>query len=204
MLALAVTMALASACAKSSPTGPVTSDSTVVITVPPANTQPVSTATVSEKTATACPYIPENVASNDSGMRLDRITEIIQAGRLVGCRFYALQHATLQCDEACLQGERLPPGDVPAIEIRLTEYASTVDAHNAFVKTGEAGTNDEQDEIVTGNTGLCYLTTLWKDDDGQDWACAFSKGSTAVVIRTVVNGSSLNVQAVAHAVYSRV
>lgn len=139
------------------------------------------------------------MSTADSGLRLDRITQLSQAGHLVGCRFYALQHPTTQCDAACLQAERLPPGNVAGIEIRTTTYSSPLDAHNAFVRTAEAGTADQQVTIEPGNTGVCYRTTLWTQDGGQDWACAFSRASTAIVVRTVVTNPTYDVVQIATA-----
>lgn len=164
---------------------------------------PLSTAAVVERTAAGCPYIAIDVASEDVGYRLDRITVLIRSGRVVGCRFYALQHTTAQCDQACLDHERLPPADVPGIEIRATRYKTATDAHNAFVLAAEAGRDVQRATIESSNTGLCYRTTVWAHDNGTDWACAFSKGSTAIVIRTVVTAPAQDVVELAKVVSRR-
>jgi hypothetical protein len=204
-LAIAL-IATVAACVRSTSSPTPTRTSTETITSPgtstpqPTNSGPLSTATVSEKTVAACPYISEDEASSDTGFRLDRITELIQAGEVVGCRFYALQNPTAQCDEACVRAENLPPGNVPGVEIRATKYSSSLNAHNAFVTTAKTGTDYQQVEIGTGNIGVCYRTTVWTQDGGRDWACAFSKGATEIVIRTSVTDPPLNVVQIANAI----
>jgi hypothetical protein len=78
-----------------------------------------------------------------------------------------------------------------------------LNAHNAFVKTAQAGTDYEQVLIGKGNTGVCYRTTVWVQDDDKDWACAFSEGATSIVIRTAVTDPPLNVAQIANAVAGR-
>jgi hypothetical protein len=203
----AVLLVSLSACTKSSP-APITSSSpsaTPTSTLPAIqSTGPVSTGTITEKTVSSCPYLSFGAAFSDGGMRLDRITELTQAGATVGCRFYPLEHPNSQCPATCLAGEHLPPGTVPAIEIVISRFANTTNAHNAFIRIAEKGTHYEQDVIAPGNTGLCYETTLWSKDNGTDWACTFSKGVKVVVIRTVVVGSSFNVVELAKALYPKV
>jgi hypothetical protein len=208
LAALAVVLSLA-ACTKSTPgqhvtisTGANSSQSSSIPTIQ--QTGPISGGPVTEKTASTCPFLGFDTAKNDSGMRLDRIATLSQGGKVVGCRIYALQHPNSQCDATCLGNEHLPPASVPAIEILLSKYANTTNAHNAFIRIAEAGTNFQQTQIATGNTGLCYQTTLWSKDAGKDSACTFSKGTTVVVIRTVVVGSPLNVVEIAKAVYPKV
>lgn len=197
-----------SACTKSSPANVDSSSSasTASTNATPSiqATGPVSTGTITEKPVGSCPYISLGNAYSDGGMRLERITELIQAGATVGCRFYPLQHPNSECGASCLAGEHLPPGNVPAIEIAISSYANATNAHNAFVRIAEQGTNYQQDVFAPGNTGLCYETTFWSHDHGTDWACTFSKGIKVVVIRTVVTGSALNVVALAKAIYPKV
>jgi hypothetical protein len=163
----------------------------------------LSTATVRERATSTCPYISAQRAADIVGYRLDKVTTLVQATRVVGCRFYALQHPTSQCDQACVDHERLPPADVPGVEIVATRYRSPLDAHNAFVRTTEAGSDFQSVQIEPGNAGVCYRTTVWVEDNGTDWACAFSKGATAVVVRTVVTDPAFTVAELARAVAPR-
>lgn len=133
-------------------------------------------------------------------MRLDRITVQSSLGKVVGCRLYALEHPTSECDTSCLAGENLPPGSQPAIEIESTNYSSSPAARAAFIRIAKAGTALQQDKIASGNTGLCFQTDFWTKDAGKDWACTFSEGSTVVVIRTVVTSPALDVVELAQAV----
>ncbi|MCW2497901.1 hypothetical protein [Jatrophihabitans sp.] len=205
LLALALAAALA-ACTPSNPTITTSSTSTSIVktTIPPTgNTGPVSTAKVTEKTASSCPYISLDAAHNDAGYRLERITRLSQDGKLVGCRFYPLEHPNAQCDAVCLAGEKLPPGNVPGVDILSTKYTNANNASNAFIKLAEAGTDYQREEIAPGNTGLCFRTTVWTKDNGRDWACTFSKGATMVVIRTFVTDPALNVVEIAKAIYPK-
>jgi hypothetical protein len=135
-------------------------------------------------------------------MRLARITVLRSSGTVVGCRFYAVQHATASCDETCLQGEHLPGPNQPAVDIKITRYANALAAHNGFVLAERGGTNPQQETITVDNDGICYETDFDKQDHGQDWACGFSLGSRAVLIRTVVVKSSVSVRDAAHEVAS--
>lgn len=72
------------------PTGVTRSNST--------DSGPLGNAEVIEKSADSCPYISRDVARDDVGYRLDRITVLVQAGITVGCRFYTLQHPNSECD----------------------------------------------------------------------------------------------------------
>jgi hypothetical protein len=205
LVALAVLAALVgmvSACTRSTPGAGPTQTVTSTITHSPSSgpTGPVSTALITAVTVSSCPYLGQQSAANNSGMRLDKITELRQDGKTVGCRFYALEHPGDGCDEVCLKNERLPPADQPAVEIIATKYRTAGDAYNAFVRLGSAGTLVEQDQVESGNTGLCFETNFWPHDKGTDWACAFSKGTTMVLIKTVVIGSSLDVVEIARAV----
>jgi hypothetical protein len=192
-LALIVTLA---ACTKSTPTEVTTSTETQTTTTTPAigQTGSISVGKVTEKTVKTCPYLTADVAAGDAGMRLKRIVTLIQNKKVVGCRFYP----------DVFTSENLPPTSQLAIEILTSKYASDVNAHNAIVRIASAGTNPQQDEVATGNTGVCYQTTVWSKDNGKDWACTFSKGSTVVVIRTVVTSPALNVVGIAKAVYPKI
>jgi len=196
LAALAFVVSLA-ACTKSSPKQDTSSTSSSAPSTPTRSidqTGPVSVGNITEKTTSSCPYLSFDTAKNDAGMRLQRIATLHQNGKVVGCRFFP----------AVFTSEKLPPTSQVVIEIVVSEYANHTAANNAFIRIAEAGKNFQQEEVATGNTGLCYETTLWAKDQGTDWACTFSKGTKVVVIRTVVNGSSFNVVQLAKAVYPKV
>jgi hypothetical protein len=197
VLALVCALSMA-ACTKSTPTSHTSVvTNTQTITQSPSSigpTGPVSTGTISEKKVSTCPYVSLDEAKADAGMRLDKIVTLLQDGKVVGCRFYP----------AVFKTENLPPTTQLAVEILIQQYASPDAAHNAFITIAEAGTNYQQEDVASGNTGLCYQTTVWAHDAGKDWACTFSKGSTVVVIRTVVTSPALNVVEIAKAVYPKV
>ena len=204
LLAVALTASVA-ACTKSTPVSAPTSTvvHTQTTTVSPGPSGPISTGPVTEKQVAACPFLGIDNAKSFAGIRLDRITELSQDNAVVGCRFYPLEHPNSDCDATCLANEKLPPGNVAGIELLASKYASPDAAHNGYIRIAEAGTNVQQDTIAPGNIALCYQTTVWSKDDGHDWACAFAKGSTVVVIRTVVTDPALNVVEIAQAVYPK-
>ncbi len=190
---------LSAACTSSGgdPARTVTSTRTVVgtTTSTPAigPTAPVSTGPTTAARVAACPLLPEQKAADRVGMRLERITVLRSRGKVVGCRFYALQGSPLH------NSEHLPGPDQPAIEIETTRYYSAIAAHNAFVLDARRGTNPQQTRI--GRTvGVCFQISLYKPDHGRDWACSFSLGTTKVSVRTVVVSPALNVVQVARAV----
>jgi hypothetical protein len=160
----------------------------------PAAAAPISTGPTTVATAPRCPFLAQQSAANRVGMRLDRITVLTSAGRTVGCRFYALQNSPLH------DSEHLPGPHQPAVELTTTRYRSAAAAHNAFVLTARHGTNPQQADISLDNPGVCYQIDFYPRDNGKDWACAYSVGKTAVVVRTVVVSPALNVILVAREV----
>jgi hypothetical protein len=133
---------------------------------------------------------------NTIGMRLGRITVLKSAGRTVGCRIYPQSHPDAQCDATCLQGEHLPRPSQPVVEITTQRYGSAVAAHNAFVLIARQGRNAQQADLGGGNTGVCFQTDFYAADHGADWACAASKSTTELLVRTVVTSPALNAQLV--------
>lgn len=159
-------------------------------------TTPVSTGPTTVARAAACPLLPEQQAAQRVGMRLARITVLHSGGKVVGCRFYAVQNSPYH------YSEHLPGPNQPAIEIETVRYASMIAAHNAFVIEAERGANPQQEQI--GNTtGVCFQIHFYAPDHGQDWACAFNIGSTKVSVRTVVAKPALNVAQVARVIARR-
>lgn len=193
----AALLTLVSACTSSGKPAPVTtstqvqtvtetaspsiSPTTAPVGMPtPVHTGPTTTASVSD-----CSLLPTDQALYQGGMRIGRVTAQRSGGKVVGCRLYGLQQPNAQCDATCLAGERLPPGNQPVIQIETTRYRFARDAHNAFVLTARAGSQPLQKQLGGGHVGVCYQTDFYPKDHGKDWACAFSVGSTAVVVKTV-------------------
>ncbi len=174
-----------------------TSTETVTATRPVPNPSPIDTGPTTARTVSACPLLSQQAAADKVGMRLARITVLRSGGKLVGCRFYALQNSPLA------QSEHLPGPNQPAIEITSIRFADATSAHNAFIRLAEAGRNLQQATIARGNVGLCYQTDFYKYDKGADWACTFSVGTTQVVIKTVVTAPALNAILVARAVVGK-
>lgn len=159
-------------------------------------TDPVSTGPTTAAPAGACPLLPTQEAADRVGMRLERITVLRSGGRVVGCRFYALQDSPLH------NSEHLPGPNQPAVEIETVRYHSADAAHNAFVLVARRGSNPQQARIGS-TTGVCFQTAFYRRDQGRDWACAYNLGPTVVVVRTVVLSPALNVIEVARAVAQR-
>jgi hypothetical protein len=166
-------------------------------------TAPVVAGPTTTAAATACPLLAQQTAASQVGMRLDRITVQRSGGKVVGCRFYALEHPNAQCDATCLANEHLPPGNQAVIEIVTTRYPSVIAAHNAFVISTHGGSNPQQVTVSVDNTGVCFQIPFYSKDHGTDWACAFSVDKTAVVVKTVAS-ESLNVVAVAREIARKV
>jgi hypothetical protein len=205
--------ALLAGCTPSSGGVPVTPSptvrtDTVTRTQPPPpapDASPIDTGPTSAATASRCPFLDQQSAAHRVGMRLAKITVLRSGGAVVGCRFYALQHPTASCDETCLRGEHLPGPSQPAVEIETFEYRSAIAAHNGFVRRSEAaGTNLERASLVGQAPGLCFQTHFYPKDGGTDWACAFSKGRTVAIVRTVVTSPALTAILVAREVSQRV
>jgi hypothetical protein len=162
-----------------------------------APTAPISTGPTRATTAATCPLLGKQEAADHVGMRLARITVLHSGGKVVGCRFYALQNSPLS------QSEHLPGPKQPVIEITTVRYPSELAAHNAFVRVAEQGRNTQTASIVGQAPGACFQTDFYAKDDGKDWACAFSKGDTMVLVRTVVTSPALSAILVARAVAER-
>lgn len=145
----------------------------------------------------SCSLISERTVASDVGMRLARVTVQRAGGKQVGCTFYALQHPTAQCGSSCLAGEHLPGPRQPAVQLVLTRYADATAAHNAMVRTAEAGRGAQQVDVGGGRIGLAFQIAFYRKDHGRDWACAFNVGATLAQVKTVTTGTSFNAVAVA-------
>ena len=158
----------------------VTSTQTTTLTGAPT---PVSSGPTTAATATACPYAGTEFVHDAMGIRLGRVTVLRSGGQVVGCRFYAQQQPGGGCNAGCLAKEKLPGPNQPAVEISTQRYASSLEAHNAFVL--RAGTSDPAQTDFAGTTGLCFQTAFDPRDKGDDYACTVNKGPTVVLVRTV-------------------
>lgn len=144
--------------------------------------------------AGTCTLLPKQAAANDLGMRLAKEQVLTSGGKQIGCEFFAIQDSPLHTSE------RLPGPDQPVLRITSARYASAVEAHNAMVLLAEAGTNPQQVRIASGNIGLAFQTDFYPKDNGTDWACAFSIGTTLALVYTVATSTSLNAIEIARAV----
>jgi hypothetical protein len=132
------------------------------------------------------------------GMRLARVQVLRQGGTTIGCRFFALQGSPLATSE------RLPGPNQPVIQITSSVFADALAAHNALVRLADAGTDPAQYTIRVGIVGVAFRTTFDPSDGAKDWAVAFNKGSTLVVVKTAVSETSADALAIARSVISQV
>jgi hypothetical protein len=161
------------------------------------STPSVSAAPTTAVAARSCPYAKTNFVHETIGMRLGRITVLRSAGRVVGCRFYALQGSPLH------NSEHLPGPNQPALEITTQRYASAEQARGAFIQAARKGSNPQQVGLGDGVTGVCYQTGFDPKDHGADWACAINKGSTALYVHSVDTTGTFNTKTVTAAVLAK-
>jgi hypothetical protein len=138
----------------------------------------------------ACPYVAstpgENPDVNVADMEGDHVyrTTVLTELKPVGCRFYFYS------------------GPYEAIaDILPQTFPTPVDAHNAMVKTAEAGANySSRSNIVKGVDAIVYQTAFYGQDGNQDWACVFAKGKVMVVVHTQQTNISFNAVQIATAI----
>jgi len=132
-----------------------------------------------ERDAT-CPYITTQSAAETEGNRIYRTT-IITNTHPVGCRFYFWCcdfHATM--------------------DIVPRAFASALEAYNAMVRTGDAGSDAiGVKALVPGVSAVLYQTKFYGPDGATDWACTFAKGATMVTVHTNQNDVSFNAKQLA-------
>jgi hypothetical protein len=202
VVAAALAAALLTGCtahsaAPAGPSSPVPTTTTVeTITKPPptANQRPIDTGPTKASSAPDCPLGGEQAVANKIGMRLARIQVLSTGGTVRGCRIYALQHSPLATTE------HLPGPHQPAVEVTSARYVDADAAHNAVARLADRGRNPQRVHITPGVVGACFQTTFYPRDHGRDWACAFAKGTIAVLVRTVVVSPALDAIAVARLV----
>jgi len=123
-------------------------------------------------------------AADTTGMRLARVQVLRQGGTTIGCRFYALQGSPLATSE------HLPGPNQPVVEITSSTFANTIAAHNALARLADAGTDPAQYTISDGIVGVAFRIRFDPSDGAKDWAVAFNKDSTLVVIKTAISNTS--------------
>ncbi len=132
----------------------------------------------------ACPYIRTGLNETSGGgvnvadIEGDRIyrTTVLTADKPVGCRFYFYA----------------PPYEAVA-EIRARTFPTAAEAHNALVLTARLGTEPlSAPNVRPGVDGISFRTKFFADDGARDWAFAFAKGRTLVVVRTQRSDTSRN------------
>lgn len=199
-LAIALTVISMTSCTKPTPS-PDSAGPTVTVTRAPSAvaTGPLSSGPTTSTSSGSCPYLRTSEVAADVGQRLEKVTVQHSGGRAIGCTWYPLTHPNSQCDETCFIREKLPPEKQADVKISLVIYASSLAAHNAFIRLAEKGTNIQQEQIDAANTGLCFQTDFWSHDAGKDWACTFQVRTTVALINSVVTDSALNVVTVAQA-----
>jgi hypothetical protein len=129
-------------------------------------------------------------------MRLTRTQVLLNRGRPSGCRYFALQRSPLH------RSEHLPGPSQPVIAITSSRYRSGAAAQERLVRLARAGTNPQRADIG-GTTGACFQHVFYPPDRGLDWACAFTRGRTVVLVRTVVTSPALTVVKVAREIAPR-
>ena len=119
-------------------------------------------------------------------------------GKVVGCRFYALQGGSLH------RSEHLPGPNQPAVEITNTRWRTAIAAHNSFVRAAEQGSNATRAALGAGNLGVCFQDDFDPKDHGEDYACAGSSGTVEFVVRSVDTTGTFNTIAVTRKVLDAV
>jgi hypothetical protein len=163
---------------------------TETLTHPPAVGSPVVSGPTSSADADACPYLDEETAANDVGVRMGRITVQTSGGKVVGCRFYATT------DPSFVASEHLPGPSQPVLEIDTSAYPDDTSAHNAMVATAQAGGGAYTNSIGSLE-GISFQTTFDPTDGNKDWAFIFAKGVKLVTVLTAQSDTAFNARAVA-------
>lgn len=194
-LAVATGLALTAGCTASAsePSG----DHTITQTVTRIRTRPPSppatgpiVAGPTSAAPGACPFLDVATAASDVGVRMGRVEVLSSGGTSVGCRYYADQ------DPAYKASEHLPGPGQPVLSITSSRYRSATFAHNAMVRTAEAGTNARTEKLSAQVEGISFRTRFQPSDHGRDWAYAFRVGVTLVVVTTIQTDTAFDARAV--------
>lgn len=121
-----------------------------------------------------CPYIASTPEQNSRTNVADIVgshvyrTTVLNSVQPVGCRFYFYA----------------PPYEA-IVDIVPQTLSSPTAANNAMVLTARAGSQAQgHPNLLPGIDAVVFRTKFFGPDTGRDWASAFSKGSTMVVIHT--------------------
>lgn len=157
---------------------------------PPTTTRPASAhpTTIAEA---VCPFLDVATAASDVGVRMGRISVLSSGGKPIGCRFYADQDPNYRASE------HLPGPNQPVLQIVSSHYPDATAAHNATVRIAQAGHNAYRANLSAAVEGISFQTRFDPADGNRDWAYAFRKGKTRVVVTTVQVDTAFNARAVA-------
>lgn len=143
----------------------------------------------------SCPYIRTGLNVDGGGgvnladLEGDRVyrTTVLTSYHPHGCRFYFYA----------------PPYEAIA-DIRPYTFGSAVEAFNAMIRTARSGHEliTERD-FVKGVTGICFRTKYFAADGARDWAFAFAKGTTMVIVYTQRFDTSRNGLYIAKAIAAK-
>ncbi|MGI8677917.1 MAG: hypothetical protein ACR2LX_04355 [Jatrophihabitans sp.] len=146
------------------------------------------------ETEKLCPYIRSGLDQDPTskpnvadiqGNRVGRTT-VLTGLRPVGCRFYFAYNYQAVAD------------------IVPQTFASPAAAHNAMVRTAQAGTGVEgAPNFVPGVDGISYRTRFFGPDGNSDWAFVFAKGTVLVVVHSEEKTTSQNALLLAKAVVGK-
>lgn len=172
---------------------PAPTDTTITQTVTETTTHPVTAKAITFHFVTplppgasppkgevekACPYIASTPNDNPNvnvadieGDHVYRTTNLTTMSP-VGCRFYFYA----------------PPYE-PTADITTYRFASAADAANALALTARKDSEAFTSSLGHGVTGALFRASFNPEDNGQDWACGFAKGTLVVVVRTRQNVS---------------
>jgi len=169
LVGCALALAASTAACTSSQTTVIDSSVTRTQTITPtaAATGPVDTSPVTAHDAADCPLLAFQQAVSIGGMRLSRVQVLLQGGKTVGCRFFAISSGPLA------QSEHLHGQNV--IEIIGVRYATALSAHNALVVLADKGTDPAQYTIASGIVGVAFRAAFDPGDGTRDWNIAFAK-----------------------------
>jgi len=154
----------------------------VVKTQVPLGNQPPSAAIPATDLKAPCPYVSTADAQQAQGNHIYLTTVTKQTPPW--CRFYFYSS---------------PFNAV--LEIAPTVFATPLEAHNALVLTAQASTQassiSSYPNFAPGVDLISFRTAMFAPDNGLDWACAFVKGTTMVLIRTQQKDTSQDARNIA-------
>jgi hypothetical protein len=194
-LALVTAAALTGCTASSGTASPApTITSTQTLTRPPSviPTTPIVAGPTTSARA-SCPFLSMADAANLLGQRIDHSVVLTSAKKTVGCQFFDVTGQFAG-------SENLPPPTQASIEIRTAKYSSADSVHNALALLAGAGAQPQQVTVTPNLVGELFQTNFYPADHGQDWACAFIKGTTLVTVLTANTNQPASTVSLANAI----